>query len=556
MKEMKYDKQHTKKAKELWLKKLKLNTGQSIDGNDFFIPREVLVEALGPYWIQVFDKAIELGATNILAITSKSTRKTAIVKFIQHYLLAHNNWLQAKDLRRTKELSSAVLMNSHEDALRFWAAEYNLPWIRDVITRGAGKMYFVRDKKRKDNQEIEFSSFDGIAKEGGFTKALITHWEELVDPNSKGSAPTKDEFLYTYDLINSKNEENFLSRGQKYNQFPTNYFTMNRWDKDHPLIRYAELHAPWQPVKEWMLEDPLNNNFYMQYVEKSEEGWEDLDKTLIIYASKLSNHILIKNEEWKQKQLDLIETGDQQKLGIVLGDVFDGIDKNDNTYTWNEFDVKFHKELPNTPISMTVSIDKDKNEEVPLTIKTLHKFEDNLTLMKYGKPVYAVITNQMKYNPASKKTWNAEIYYAIIKKQLLEAKKKSPTKTMNVFLDDDQKLWIDRFNLDPEIINNKIVVIGAKKHGRWNIDLRVEYGEKNIPLGFETFLDNPELRYFIHEMKGIVNNDNNGKRDERKGKNKLNKTNSWEYGSYVYSTYAYLFPSGFWEWYYNERTKK
>lgn len=551
MKEANYNKRDTKKAKEAWLDKVKKNTGQSVDGNNFFIPREVLENALGPYWTKVLDYAIEVGAKNVLAITSKSLRKTAVVKFIQHYLLAHNSWLQLKDLRRTKELSSSELMQAHLDVVKFWATEYNVPWMRDVLTQASGKMYFVRDKRRKDNQEINFGSFDSIAKEGGFTKPFVFHWEELVDPDSKGQAPTRDEFMYVYDLVSAKNEENFMAHGQEIDAFPMHWFTMNRWDKEHPLIEFAEEHVPWEPVKQWMLEDPENNNFFMEYIDKAKEGWEDLDKTLIVHGSKLANHILVKNEKWKQKQLDLIASGDPQKLGTVLGDVFEGTSQADYTYTWDAEDVIFHENLPNTPIAISIGIDKDKNEEIPLTMKSLHKFDTADVIAKFKRPVYSVITQEMEFNPSTKKSWNAEYYYQIIKKQVLSYGSK-----FIVLLDDDQRLWIDRFNNDQDIKNAKIAFAMAKKHGYWNIDYRVEYGENSIASGFESFLDNPNLRYFINEMKSIKNNPNTGIRDERKGKNKLNKTNSWEYTSFQFAPYAQTFPEGFWEWFYNDKSKE
>lgn len=372
-KELRWTEQGTVKAKNAWQDKLRKKTGRETNGNDFLIEDEILFKALGPYWGQVLKEAIKVGARNILAITSKSLRKTAIVKFIVHYLMARHQWLQAMDLRRTKDQSSTSLIQAHLDALKFWAEEYNVPWLRETIQQASFSMYFIRDPKRKDNQKIEFSSFEAMKKVGGFTKPYVFHWEELVDPDSKGQAPTKEEFMYVYDLVNQKNEENFLSAGQKLNQFPTQFFTMNRWDTDHPLIEFAEEHAPWEPVKQWMLEDPENNNFFMHYVDTPNEGWEDLDKTLIVYGSKLANHILVENEDWKAKQLRLIATGEPQKLGTVLGDVFEGTSSSYNAYHYSRSDTitrdEFKKDYAKYATKAYISIDLDFSRQIRIRPK-------------------------------------------------------------------------------------------------------------------------------------------------------------------------------------------
>lgn len=154
-KELKWTEQGTVKAKNAWQDKLRKKTGRETNGNDFLIEDEILFKALGPYWGQVLKEAIKVGARNILAITSKSLRKTAIVKFIQHYLIARHQWLQAMDLRRTKDQSANILIQAHLDALKFWAEEYNVPWLRETIQQASFSMYFIRDPKRKDNQKIE-----------------------------------------------------------------------------------------------------------------------------------------------------------------------------------------------------------------------------------------------------------------------------------------------------------------------------------------------------------------------------------------------------------------
>ena len=560
-KELAYNKQGTKKAQDAWQKKLRENTGQSNDDTSFEILESAIKKAVGEKWWSVLtwmrnhpDQQVD----NILALMAKSTRKTKIVKFWQHYLLSTSKWLHAYDLRRTKELSKDKLIGEHMDALVMWSAEYDTPWIRDVIQKGSSKMFFVRDKKRKDNQEIAFGSFDGLKGEGGFTKPYIFHWEELVDPDSIGSAPSWETFKYVLNLVNSKNEENFLSAGIDWDKFGAkNFFTMNRWDTSHPLVEFAEAHAPWEPVKELFLDDLVENNFFVHYVGEPKEGWEEMANTLIVYGTKFSNHLLIKNENWLKKQLKYVESGSAYHLGVILGDIFEGDDSKNKLMSFKEQDVYFHHQLPNTPVQMNIGIDIDANEEVPLVVKTLHKFDSGSVILKYGKPVYAIITNKVYLNPSTKKGWNSVKYNNIIRNQLLNESVSNPSiiKTISTHIDDDKKMWIHPFQRDKELKAHGISPILAKKHGYWGINNRVEYTKNAIPSGFESFIDNKECRLTLREILSIKKNPHTGLRDEDKGRNKLNKANAWEYSSAIWNVHQKSFPSGFWEWYYGEKKK-
>ena len=540
--------------KDDFQKYLSSSTGMSNGDNDFNIDKEAIKKIYGEDWYEIFhwnELHPDEQVNNIIMITAKSVRKTKLVKFKEHTMLAEHKWLEAYDLRRTKDQSMNALVKEHMDTLNLWANEYDTPWMRDVITKASNKMYFVRDKKRKDNQEINFSSFEAMASLGGFTRPNIFHWEELVDPDSKGKAPSKEEFLYVYDLVNSKNKENFLAFGKNVKDIgASHYFTMNRWDDNHPLIEFAEEVAPWVPVKEWMMEDLEKNNIFAKYVDKAPEGWEELNRSLIVYASKFSNSLLSKNEEWKQKQLDLVATGSQKQLGMVLGDTFEGDFNANKTYSFKEFYT--HKSLPKTPNRLSIGIDKDKNEEIVLTPKYLLKFDDYKTQLKYRKTVYASIRGKQVVLPANKKTWNGEVYYNLTKQKILEMVKVNirEIKEVIVYLDDDQKLWIDRFNLDEDMRRERISFVLAKKHGLWGIRERTDYMEQEIPRGFESSLDGN--LYLLAEYTRCNNSDSTNMRDEKKGRNKLNKINSDEYSSYVNSFYKNSFPTGFWKWWYNK----
>lgn len=456
MKEQKAGKKITAKAKSEWIDKLKKNTGQTTNGTDFLIPEETLEKALGPYWYQVLKEAERVGAINVLAITSKSLRKTAVVKFIQHYLLAKHEWLNTMDLRRTKDLSSSVLIQSHIDAMSYWATEYGVPWLREVIQQAAYQMYFVRDKKRKDNQELEFSSFDAMRKVGGFTKPYIFHWEELVDPDSKGSAPDKDAFFYTYNLVKGKNRENFLAKSKMrvYNTTPTHWFTMNRWDTDHPLIQFAETHAPWEQVKTWMLDDPENNNFFMHYVEKAEEGWESLNKTLIVYGSKLANHLMVQDEDWKSEQLALIESKDPQALGTVLGDVFEGTATSLNAYHYTRKDTvtreEFIKHYSKHVTKAYISVDLDFSRQ----IRIRPKYAVSKSADVFGNKIHRLVRDRayaIKCGGVSKDGALTEMYFkqtkAMMEKICKQIREEMPHLSRVFILFDDKKAqWVGRFN--------------------------------------------------------------------------------------------------------------
>lgn len=432
--------------------KIRKATGKGGGTNDFLIEDEILFKALGPVWTYILKEAIRVGARNILGITAKSTRKTGIVKFIQHYLLARHKWLQAKDLRRTKELSNNVLTQSHLDAMKHWAEEYGLPWLRTTITQGAGKLFFVRDKKSKNNQTIEFSSFDGIASEGGFTKPYVFHWEELVDPDSKGKAPSKDQFMYVYDLVNGKNEENFIANGQKLNEFPTHWFTMNRWDTDHPLIEFAEEHAPWEAVKEWMLEDPENNNTYIHFVDQPKPGWEKLDKTMIVYMSKLANHIFCKDEVWKEKQLRLIAAGNPQDLGTVLGDAYEGVDTSLKSYHYSRADSitreEFKTDYAKYATFARIVIDLDFSRQIRIRPKY------TLTKTINGVAIHRLIRDRaysVPCNGVSVDGHKTEVYFQNTLKLLVKLcdgiRKEMPQiKNVIIIIDDKKAQWVSRLN--------------------------------------------------------------------------------------------------------------
>lgn len=550
-KEAAYNKQDTKAAKANWNKKLRGATGRGSKGNDFLITDEILFDALGPVWTEVLKKAIEVGATNILAITSKSLRKTAIVKFVQHYLLSRHQWLDAQDLRRTKDQSSSVLIKSHLDALTFWATEYNLPWLREVIQQASFKMYFVRDKKRKDNQEIEFSSFEAMRKIGGFTKAYVFHWEELVDPDSKGQAPTIDEFMYTYNLVREKNEENFRAKGQMdvYRNTPTNFFTMNRWDTDHPLVEFAERHAPWQPVKEWMLEDPENNNFFMHYVDEvgEEDEFYGLGKTLIVYGSKLANHIFAKDEEWKRKQISLIETGVPSILGTVLGDVFEGTTSVEKAYHYNTVNTvsrdEFKESYAKNATKAYISIDLDFSRQIRIRPKYL------VSKQFVGGNISRFIRDRayrIKCNGVSSDGASTEFYFQETKKKLMEIckqiREEMPHLTrVHLLFDDKKAQWVGRFNFG-DAKNPYWIARKVDFDQKWRIYERPKTMDLAQDTGFMVDIEhetNDNLHKYLKNViidKGSQTNDKKIQKKKRLEKDRdamVDDMNSDEYPLYL-----------------------
>lgn len=529
MKELKPNQRATKKSKSDWLQKVRENTGKSVSGqSDFLIEDEILFKALGPVWTLVLKEAILKQAVNILAITSKSARKTAIVKFIQHYLLARHKWLQAKDLRRTKDVSSTELIKAHLSAISFWANEYGLPWIQETITQSATAMFFVRDPKRKDNQKIEFSSFDAMKAVGGFTSPYVLHWEELVDPDSKGQAPDRDTFLYTYNLVNDKNKENFIAQGHGEYLFPTHWFTMNRWDTDHPLIEFAEEHCPWEPVKQWMLEDPVENSAFMHFVDEANHPWEALNKTLIVYMNKLSNHILIQNEEWKERQLKLIATGIPEHLGTVLGDVFEGTKQSLNAYHYTRRDKVareiFLKDYAPYVNKIYISIDLDFSRQIRIRPKyaASKPFVGGAQKRLIREKPYS-----LKCDGVSKDGAKTEFYLkqtnALLERILKQIREEMPhIRRIHLLFDDKKAQWVGRFNYS-DMANPMWFANKVDFDQKWPIKDRPKTFDEAQDTGFLIDIEHPSNEILHKYLKKVIIDETTHSKTKMKIKKRLEK---------------------------------
>lgn len=553
----------TAKQKKELLNRMGKSGGSDLEDASFIITNEELKIIVGDEWYAVLmwiEEHPDKPVVNIFATTSKSARKSIVFAAFLIYLLGKHPWLQGAAARATKDMSSTELITVFQNVRRFLYDEYKIAWATpEIITESKDGIYLIRDRKRKDNQRIPFTSFEELVTKGGFTDTTAFFWEELVDNKFKKKPPTKEDFLDDYNFIATKNKENFITRGKDYYAFPTHFFALNRWDTNHPIIQFQEDHIKWQRVKEWMLVDLVKNNFFVYYVEKANPGWKGFDHSLIVYASKFSNHLLTGNANWLREQKELVAEGKQRNLGIILGDVFEGNVKTNNTYGFGKTFV--HKKLPIAPFAVTYGTDRDIHDEIVITPKYLLKFDDIRTLEKYKRPVIAAIAGPqrilkmkgMNLDDTSRaimiKTW--------LKRSFLDLQKNSPVpkgKKAVSYLDDDQSVTVADFNIDKDLKKELIVFAKAKKHGSWGIHERQDYMEDARMTGFESTLIGNEV--LEREYHICMNKEKEPIRNEDPGANKLNKINSDEYSSYIARGYKHRFPEGFWEFYYEDKKDK
>lgn len=96
------------------------------------------------------------------------------------------------------------------------------------------------------------------------------------------------------------------------------------------------------------------------------------------------------------------------------------------------------------------------------------------------------------------------------------------------YVDDNQQTFASMMSYETQIQGKEMIpIMKAKKHGDFNIIARQHFINTAVPLGDVVLLEGNEI--LVEEFIRCVEGTTPGKRDEAKGKNKLNKINSAEY---------------------------
>lgn len=558
LKQVRGKNQGTKEAAANWKLLNEKYSGKS-KGDQFIIADGHSDEWQGFYWEQIMNWRKyhpDQPVVNILAITGKSTRKSTIFAEEVIERMSQEPYLFGIGARDTDDRSKSDLDELFTRTKDIMITELDLDFLEEVLTKGNGTWWFIRDPKRKDNKNIQLTSFEKIVKKGGFVKPVITLWDELVNPDATpAEIPNREEFLYGMKLINTKNRENFLSAGKDYKKFATNLFAMNRWVDNHPLVEFAEEHFPFKEVEKQFMEDPLNSNFAVKYIGIANKGWKDMNETLIVYASKFSNDMIINDIPLREQLIEELEMGSQRDKGIIIGSVFEGAKGSDKVYQFAPEDWWMHEELPKKPLKVATSTDYDYNEEIVLHEHYLMCFDEPEVIEEFGHKVYAVITKPI--HPLITKNMPQDGKGVLVEEWVVDKMIQAKTGVevevdkMKAYHDNDQGGTIDNYN-NPlrQDLRRKHKIYSSKptKHGWWDIIPRVKFTNKAVPLGFWSLMENKAAKRVKREFHNCKVQPGTKGRDERPGKQKLNIINTMEYGVAPWSRYMSKFPTGFWEW--------
>lgn len=468
------DKQLSAAAQKAWSERLKVRTGES--GYDIFgdFDDEKFREAVGDDWYQVFNYHKDNGVKvkNVVAVMAKSTQKTKVAKKWQLHKMCQHKWLNAIDTRSTLDLKGDM-MKHWRDVSRFLMLEQKLTWVPEKMMEASDSNYLVRESGRKDNQQMQFLSFNKLLQMGGYTtntgNGVVFHHDELSDPSDalKGREMDEDEFVATYKLIDEKNEEMMISTGNRLDpNEPRHFFTQNRYNSNDPLTKFCEAHFPWHDafneetgvitpgVKTWMLKDPENNNFIVHYVEKALPGFDSIfDHTLIVYGNKFSNKHLTKDEEWVQRQRDLIEKGRPEDLAIIIGDLFEGYHGLKSAYHYSRKEKitleEFYKDYAPHVTDVRIAIDLDFSRQIVISPKY-----SCAKPLPNGTKIYRCVRDRfyrVACHGVSDDGFTTEQYFKQTKAQLdsicKEIREKMPhIKKINLIFDDKKAQWVGRYN--------------------------------------------------------------------------------------------------------------
>lgn len=558
LKQVRGKNQDTKEAKENWKLLHDKYSGSTVE-TKFVIPEGATDEWEGYYWEMVLNwrkHHPDQPVVNIIALMGKSTRKSTVFAADVIKRISRESYLYGVGARDTDDRSKSELDELFMNTKNIMVNELNLDFLEEVFIKGTNTWWFVKDSKRKDNKNIELTSFEKIIKKGGFIKPVISLWDELVNPDAtENEIPGKEEFLHNLKLINSKNRENFLAAGADYKAFATNLFAMNRWSPNHPLVMFAEEHFPYNEIEEEFLKDPMNNNFAVKYVGKANDGWKALNETLIVYGTKFSNDMIANDESLVDQLLEDLENGSQGDRGIILGSEFEGVSSPNKVYQFAAEDWYMHSLLPKKPHKIAYSVDYDYNQEISFLKHNLMVFDEEEVIEEFGHKVYAIITEPV--NPLITKNMHQNGKGVFVEEWIVDKMKSYVEEgnyeipVVHAYHDNDQATTIDNYNHEKRHNLKATHNIHSKKptkHGFWDIEPRVKFMNDAVPKGFVSLIDNPAAKRLKREFYICKVEPGKKSRDERPGKQMLNIINTLEYGVAPWSKYKSKFPTGFWEW--------
>lgn len=431
----------------------------------------------GKCWKEMFDyvKENDLELNNIVAITGKDTRKTTVFTMFMWWLMNRFDKLNAFVLRDTILKSQSQMRMQLRKSATISENEYGISGLLDNIQESTDGVYLVRDKFSKQNQKVEMLSFDSIIELGGFTTnngyPAIFIYDELQNPNSINKEMiTKQQFLANYKFISSKNRATEIATGYKIPKWiPRNIFLSNRYIGKYPLNEFAETFLPFydvekedgsitEGVRTWMLKDPMENNFICKYVSQDEadnEGWTELGKTMIVYASKLSNHILRLDKEWEEEQRKLIARGNSEDLAVIIGDLFEGYISARNTYFYTRKEKvdenKFIESYASGIKNVFLCLDLDFSRQIVLNAK--YYYENGNEFKVFRDKFDTIKCNGVSKDGAKTEMYLRQTYEAIVM-YCVRIKKLMPhIKEVRIIMDDKKAQWVGRFNVG-EYANN------------------------------------------------------------------------------------------------------
>lgn len=560
-----WDEQHTKKAQNAWQARLEAETGVSSVGTPFeTFTLEKMYAICGELWEEVirYGESRNLEVKNIVAIMGKDTRKTTVFVIFMWFIMSYYDKINGFLLRDTIDKATTQMRMQLRKSAALIANEYGIEGFQEYAKESSDGFYLVRDKDSKANQKIELLSFDSIIELGGFTTSngfpAVFIYDELQNPNSAHKEiQSKEEFLANYKFIDSKNEGIEISTDYELPKWmPRHYFLSNRYVGDHPLNLFAEEHFPYyshqdengnevKGVRDWMLEDPLNNNFVVHYVgdDNVKPEWEDFSKTLIVYGSKLSNHILRKSEEWTKKQLALIERGNEEDLAVIIGDLYEGYENGDNAYSYSRKEKitreVFEKEYAPYAEGITIAVDLDFSRQIRIRPKY------HLKKNKGGVNIYRTIREKaymIKCNGVSDDGFITEQYFKSTVAHLKDIcdyiRKTMPQiPKVKIIMDDKKAQWVGRFNFG-DAQNRFWSAMKVNFDQKWHIALRPQVMDEMQDTGFIIDIEDYSNNIFHEKIKNVkIKEGSNPKKREEKDRDEfIDDINADEYGIYFEQT--------------------
>ena len=357
-------------------------------------------------------------------------------------------------------------------------------------------------------------------------KITRVYADELVSHKSGEIPPDKETWFEDYE------KSIFGSLFKKAKDTLSSYCFdafMNKWDKNFPVIEYADSLIDYDGfVKNWYMEDLVNNNFIMFYVVQ--------DRTAIINASKFNSMVIRAN---KDRQDDLlskakkaIDTDDQYALAEILGDVYEGAEIGKDFIYRNSIQEDFEYGIidgSKEPI-VDIGIDIDPNKVIEIAASQLVWVGNEPHINTYA--LKSIPINFKGRYPTKDEQDN-------INKEILESISEitldAGLYVRNVMIDDNFG-WIvggveglAHENGIYDIVFDK----PRQKKDEWNILTRQLFFNKFMARGNLHFIDDHSTRELLTDFKNIkkqkVSAANAFRSVNKRQDGNDHKINAWEY---------------------------